>query len=437
MIKEFRIENFKSYREAVLPLAPLTLLIGPNASGKSNALEALQFLSWLARGRRLDDVFRAIQENEITLRGTLGELAHGGIGWFGLEAVLGDDGPWNRLRLRLRADADGMRVEAESIEGDGQKLPLYKLEGPVDRYGHDVAVSYNNFAPGGHKPRITCTDQQAIFTQLQTPARFDKGHVKAQETIPQITGRFRLALENIMFLDPNPRAMRGYSFIVDRILSGNGANISSVLYDLCELQGKRAEVLGFVRSLPEQDIQDIKFWEGPRNDVLLKLTETFGGDTQEWDASALSDGTLRTLAIAGAVLSAPEGTLVVIEEIDNGVHPSRANSLLGNIQRAAEAGGLRVLLTTHNPALVNALPLEAVPHVVACYRDPVEGDSRLIRLEELADYPELVAQGPLGDLMTSGVLDRFLRTRRTLADKKETARAWMRELEHDLEGSRV
>jgi hypothetical protein len=67
----------------------------------------------------------------------------------------------------------------------------------------------------------------------------------------------------------------------------------------------------------------------------------------------------------------------------------------------------------------------------------VEGDSRLIRLEELADYPELVAQGPLGDLMTSGVLDRFLRTRRTLADKKETARAWMRELEHDLEGSRV
>jgi hypothetical protein len=295
MIKEFRIENFKSYREAVLPLAPLTLLIGPNASGKSNALEALQFLSWLARGRRLDDVFRAIQENEITLRGTLGELAHGGIGWFGLEAVLGDDGPWNRLRLRLRADADGMRVEAESIEGDGQKLPLYKLEGPVDRYGHDVAVSYNNFAPGGHKPRITCTDQQAIFTQLQTPARFDKGHVKAQETIPQITGRFRLALENIMFLDPNPRAMRGYSFIVDRILSGNGANISSVLYDLCELQGKRAEVLGFVRSLPEQDIQDIKFWEGPRNDVLLKLTETFGGDTQEWDASALSDGTLRTL----------------------------------------------------------------------------------------------------------------------------------------------
>ena len=51
---------------------------------------------------------------------------------------------------------------------------------------------------------------------------------------------------------------------------------------------------------------------------MVKLTETFGGSATEYDATLLSDGTLRVLAIAAAVLSAPEGSIVVIEEIDNG-----------------------------------------------------------------------------------------------------------------------
>ncbi len=53
MLTSITIRNFKSYHEATLPLAPLTLLIGANASGKSNAIEAIRFLSWLARGQRL------------------------------------------------------------------------------------------------------------------------------------------------------------------------------------------------------------------------------------------------------------------------------------------------------------------------------------------------------------------------------------------------
>lgn len=56
---------------------------------------------------------------------------------------------------------------------------------------------------------------------------------------------------------------------------------------------------------------------------MVSLTESFGGQLKRYDASLLSDGTLRVLSIAAALLSAPVGTMVVIEEIDNGVHPSR------------------------------------------------------------------------------------------------------------------
>ena len=54
IVPELRaIESFKSYRKATLKLAPLTVLIGANASGKSNAVEALRLLSWLAQGNKL------------------------------------------------------------------------------------------------------------------------------------------------------------------------------------------------------------------------------------------------------------------------------------------------------------------------------------------------------------------------------------------------
>ena len=50
MINAIHIKNFKSYADATLPLAPLTFLIGANASGKSNALEAIQIMSRLGAG---------------------------------------------------------------------------------------------------------------------------------------------------------------------------------------------------------------------------------------------------------------------------------------------------------------------------------------------------------------------------------------------------
>ena len=155
---------------------------------------------------------------------------------------------------------------------------------------------------------------------------------------------------------------------------------------------------------------------------MVQFTESFGGRAQTYEAALLSDGTLRVLAVAAALLSVSEGSLVVIEEIDNGVHPTRAKLLLDNIYRVAHERKLRVLLTTHNPALLDAIPAEAIPYVVACYRDPKEGDSRLISLGELHDYPELVAQGPVGQLVTRGILERYLKSPKSAEDKAAQAR---------------
>lgn len=115
--------------------------------------------------------------------------------------------------------------------------------------------------------------------------------------------------------------------------------LSAVLAHLCREEGRETEVLAFIRALPEQDIRSVSFVETPRDEVMVQLEETFGPSSQRVPAELLSDGTLRVLAIAAAVLSVPEGTLVVIEEIDNGVHPARAAALMNALHAARSAEG--------------------------------------------------------------------------------------------------
>ena len=441
MFNRISLIDFKSYRQAILPLAPLTLMIGANASGKSNAIEGLRVLSSLARGQRLDDLISVLQSEEQMVRGTVADLVYRKpevvkherkTFGFGCEDIAQDTASDPRLSIfaiRLEVTADGMRVAAESF-GDvcfgTAKRPLYEIVEPAKDYSHEVSVRYNNFGRG-RRPQIICSDQQAIFTQLGTPARFVSPD--AQRLIPWATNELRGFLDRILFLDPNPSRIRNPSFIIEKKLKGDGSNLSSVLFDLCREQDRKAAVLDFIRALPEQDIRDIGFLEGPRKEVIVTLTESFGRQDRQWDAGILSDGTLRVLAIAAALLSAPEGSLVVVEEIDNGVHPSRAGMLLENILKLAQSRKLRVLVTTHNPALLDALPVAAIPDVVCCYRDPERGDSRLIRLEDVRDYPELVAQGPHGQLMTRGILDRYLKDRRSEDEKKAQALHWLDSLD--------
>lgn len=434
MITSIHIENWKSFRRADLPLAPLTLMIGANASGKSNAIEGVRCLSWLAEGRRLSEITSAVQDADQLIRGTVENLTHDDEPTFAL-GCRSDDGDWDAYRIEVRADESGLRVVDERITGPAHNIPLFNVHERAGEFSHSIEVQYNNFSKGRNKPRIPATDEQSVLSQLTTPARFGAGHNKAQEIIPAVVERFRAALTGTLFLDPSPRRMREYSFIVDSRLKGDGANLSSVLFELCERRGQKEQVLDFIRNLPEQDFRDITFLRTPRNEVMLRLTESFARQDQEWDAPVLSDGTLRVLAVAAALLSAPEQSLVVIEEIDNGVHPSRAGMLLENIERVATARGLRVLLTTHNPALVDTLPAEATPDIVYCYRDPGEGDSRLVRLEDLPNYPELVARGPLGQLMTRGILERMVKRRPSDEQRRRAADEWLKTLGERVESA--
>ena len=436
MLYAVYIDNFKSYSGAVLPLSPLTLLVGANAAGKTNCIEALRFLSRLAHGQRIDDILDDVRQNDLAIRGRVTDMAYDRrtdtlYSWVGFSIQLALPTIWRSWStiIEFRPSPEGSQVHQDVIRQDWVEgaAVLYKTQHNGETNRHEIQVEYNDFQGTAPRPTLACSNRQGVFTQLDIPSRFSGE--KAQQVIPEAVTAVQLALRNIIFLDLNPKAMVGYSFIIDKTLRPDGSNLSSVLYDICVTQGRKQEVLNFIGELPEQAIADVVFLEGPRQEVMVQLVETFGQRETRREAPLLSDGTLRVLAIAAALLSAPTGGLVVVEEIDNGVHPNRAKQLLHNILTASKANSLRVLLTSHNPALLDALPRESVPNVVCCYRDPTQGDSRLVRLSELTDYPELVASGPLGQLMTQGLLDRYLKNQRTPEQKTEQAQEWLRQLQ--------
>jgi predicted ATPase len=79
MLTSFSLRDFKSFREASLPLGPLTVLTGANAAGKSNAIEALRLLSWLAQGQKLASIQYAVNSADRVVRGRIEDLCHRGL----------------------------------------------------------------------------------------------------------------------------------------------------------------------------------------------------------------------------------------------------------------------------------------------------------------------------------------------------------------------
>ena len=182
MLKSIIINSFKSYSDQELPLSSLTLMIGANASGKSNALEAFRFLSWLSQGQKLSVLKHRVDDSEQVLRGQLADLPYLDTTEFSLGCKT-DDRDWDTLKVTICIREHELHITQEEITGRKSRLPLYQIKQPATGLNSDVVVAYNNFSSGQHKPTTVCTDQISILNQLESPASFNND--KSKKIIPE------------------------------------------------------------------------------------------------------------------------------------------------------------------------------------------------------------------------------------------------------------
>lgn len=414
MLTQLQLENWKSYDHAKLDIDKLTVLIGTNASGKSNALDALAFLNRLAasvtlttalqgdaalpslRGgvewaaRRPGDTFavgvvcRAEEQTDYSYR---------------IECAITDNHCDIRAeqltRVRYRLDRSGQRTEKST------QIKLFRTD-PGEPDSPTLTARLYNEKRGTVRQ---VSRSQSVLSQLVN----QKMRQEIQDGVSEVVNTLR----DIFILDPIPSHMRGYALLSDR-LEPDARNIAGVIAALADEKQKSIEqvLTKYASKLPEKDIRRVyaetvgKF----KSDAMLYCEEQWGGpgEPPTVDARGMSDGTLRFLAILTALLTRPKDSLLVIEEIDNGLHPSRAHMLLDMLRTVGAERQVDVLATTHNPALLDAMGTDMVPFITVAHRDPRSGLSVLTLLEDLHQLPKLLARGPIGKLSSQGLIERSL-----------------------------
>lgn len=415
MITSLKLENWKSFEHAILHIDSLTVMIGTNASGKSNALDALSFLNRIASGTMLT----------AALQGDTGLSAlRGGTEWaarkpgntFSLSVTCkADDATDYEYRLECRVYDNRCDLQSEQLTRIKYRLGKNNARksevGKIKLVRTDVCASDDS-------PTIVAR----LYNEKQgTPRQLNRAHAvlfqlvgqklrqEIQDGVTVVIG----ALRDIFILDPISSHMRGYSSLSDK-MEPDARNIAGVIAALPKEKQQDIEnvLTKYASQLPERDIRRVyaekvgKF----KTDAMLYCEEHWRDDITPptVDARGMSDGTLRFLAILTALLTRPMNSLLVIEEVDNGLHPSRACLLLEVLQTVGGQRGVDVLVTTHNPALLDAMGSKMVPFITIAHRDPILGASVLTLMEDIVQLPKLLAQGQIGRLSSEGLIEKTL-----------------------------
>ena len=416
MLKQITLENWKSFRHAELYIDPLTVLIGTNASGKSNVVDALDFLNSMMQRASVETVL-------IGDRFTPG--IRGGIEWaarkpetkFSFQVLVDGEDKGNDYLYKITVentpyvqvvDESLTLIDSQNISDNNSCQQLFFVSFTYEKnriiYKHYEAEKevIEKFYPTPNPWLGHSTDKIQFY-------EFDDVNqmMSAQIIVPEI-------LKNIFILNPIPSQMR-YPSPLSTKLERDGSNIAGVLAALP--QAKKAQVeeklLKYLAKLPEGDMQ--KVWSESvgrlGRDAILYCEEIWNLNQEPIivDASGMSDGTLRFLAILTAMLTQPKNSLIVIEEVDNALHPSRARLLLEMLREIGQERQIDILVTTHNPALLDELTPNFIPFVMVAYRDKQTGESQLIPLEDIADLPKLMASGTLGTIASKGLIEKSLK----------------------------
>ncbi|MFJ5310002.1 AAA family ATPase [Streptomyces sp. NPDC088350] len=430
-LEEVHLTSFKSFTNQRLPLRDLTVLIGRNGSGKSNALDALMVLSRLALGEPLREALDGPRSGgEEPIRG-------------GAEgcAPLGESGFRLGCRVRSGEEVFGLDVEievspglrivreeltaAEGVRYAGRRLaagrPLLVGDAPSNRRSSLAEVGYFNGKRDLDQSTSFAADRLLIS---QVPVRLPVTS-GATGLVHRAAQAVLAVLRETFLLDPVPHLMRQYVNARDTELRRSADNLSAAVAGL-----RRTDPVAFERltelvaGMPEYPVRRVDSVGTELGDVQLVLRESgFHGADHDVPARLLSDGMLRFLAFGTALLSAPVSDgddellsarrHLVIEEIENGLYPTQAARVLSLMKEESQRRSIDVLFTTHSPALLNSLTAQDHSGVVVCSRDPQSGESRLTRLTDLPGYVDLLAAGDLGDAVTKGRLPDAVRPRET------------------------
>ncbi|MFL6258545.1 MAG: AAA family ATPase [Thermoanaerobaculia bacterium] len=386
MITDIEIEGFKSLEKVRLKLGKLNLFVGANASGKSNFFDALRVLQGIGYGFTMDEIFNGkprSSTNEIW-EGIRGGSTRAAFRRRGAGRASDPDAPIRFAVVLQKPESPGFEFEIEMSPGRGLVLGETLRSNAEELVRHRTPLI---------RSLSTADDLVKIFDGSMAPFNTEKRLLHVA---------FSRDLGNVQNLDPSPIILRDYSqYKTVRRMGEHGENFAALVREItADCDSKRA-YLDWLRQLTPVELDDVVILTGAVDDSLFALKE----GEQEFPAPVLSDGTLRFAALAAAFFQPDMPDIITIEEIENGIHPTRLRLLVELLKSQSTESGPQVFATTHSPVVLAWLDESDYDTTFFCKRDEETGASIIKPLSEIPRLVDLIKSQSLGELFTEGWME--------------------------------
>jgi predicted ATPase len=371
MIKSVEIEHYKSIHDLRLDLGKLVVLVGPNATGKSNFIEALR----LPRDAVEQGLDRAVSDRH------------------GIDSIR----QWSPSKPYLTT----VKVEVESARGRG----FLSFSLASNRGNHSVRreeARWESRLPEimeyrrDHQGSVElCLDGEKSMFRARQPEELFLTQIEARS----FSG-LRRAISDFEAYAIYPNVLRNpQTSSSDRRLSPSGENLTSVFKRLTKSKAKahvaaKNEILSAMRevmpSLESIRIRSISGLLWPEFVIREKR-----GKTHYFNVAQISDGTLRVLGLLTALYHPFRPRTIALEEPEQTIHPGALALLTEAFEDVSEQS--QIVITTHSPDLLNSLK---DPHCVLAV-DMSNGITSIGPLDATQRKAVLDRLFSLGELMTA------------------------------------
>ena len=367
-LKKLRLTNFKSFRDCHFEFGDFNVIVGANASGKSNLIDALRFLNNITLHGFADAIslaggIESISPLKPYLSGEISiEICVTGSTTFSInppepnskEWIIKSNEHYYKLSFRktrsfpfysishdsYRHKCDFYSKEStnndEILEGSGAIIFSSSEKQPIIKVDKSVSL------PFGVK-NLAFTMDIDLANQLTS-----RGMALLSLPIFPFSISLYMYIRNMSIFDIDPRLIKRTSQSTGLSqLEEDGSNLAFVVSRIIEEKENKDSILRYVRDIISfiKDIKPIKTRDGHYS-FLIK--EKYKSD-KYIPLRNLSDGTISILAFIQA-LYFDHSEITIIEEPERNIHPSLISKILDHSINASEKK--QILLTTHNPELL-------------------------------------------------------------------------------------
>lgn len=381
VLTELTIESFKAYESQTISLQPLAVIVGRNGAGKTSVLQAVEFLGALVAGT-LPQHLEARGWDYKDLPHLRSD--HKQFGFTATVALGRETYDWElRLGARRRSGIARERVVRRSdgtvlmVRTGRNMARLDDVTGEQERVAQTLTSSWLATVTSDDRPR---------FPDLLRLANWARG----------IGG----------YLALNPAVLREPSRKADDLGPG-GERLAGLLRRIRDRKDGSFERL--VKRVQKRypQLRELSVRQGSYGWNRLEVTEKWGKEVVTLNARQVSDGLLRLIAVTALQEAPNRPTLVMIDEVENGVHPHLLGGLMALLTELADAG-TQVIATSHSPIALNHVA--SAEQVVLARRTP-RGPATLTPVSSTRGYRELGDHFDVGELWFNLGEQRLLRPR--------------------------